>query len=86
MARSTVELISAEFVDLMTGPAVTRDLLRRGHAIARRAGRGFEVEAWRASWGGAPRTVVTVRAATAAARRAEARDRVLTRAKEAGRG
>lgn len=83
--RVRLELLPDGFTELLTGRAVTEDLQARGRRIAEAAGDGFELTTWQARWGGSPRSVVTVEAKTAQARRAEARDRVLTRAKEAGR-
>ncbi|MEE6280149.1 hypothetical protein [Georgenia sp. MJ170] len=80
-----LELIPEGFTALLTGKEVTEDLQARGRRIASAAGDGFEPKTWQGRYGGSPRSIVAVEAVTAEAKRAEARDRVLTRAKEAGR-
>ncbi|MEV8028448.1 hypothetical protein [Cellulosimicrobium funkei] len=84
-AKIRLELNPAGFEEILTGPEVRGDLERRGRAIARAAGRGFEASTVLLNFGGSPRTGVVVRATTARARRAQARDRVLNRALDAGR-
>lgn len=83
MAGSTrIEMNSEGARQLLTSPDIRADLLRRGQAVARSAGPGFEA---------IPQTRRTARAAvvvvptTASARRAQARDRVLNRAIDAAR-
>lgn len=85
MASVRVELIHAAFEALLTGAKVQADLQRRGDSIARSAGAGFVARPFRMTYGGSPRAGVTVRAETPAARRAQARDRVLNKAIDAGR-
>lgn len=80
-----LELLPEGFTELLTSREVTDDLQARGRRIAAAAGSGFEPTTFRGRYGGSPRTIVTVSAQTAEARRAEARSRALTRAKEAGR-
>lgn len=80
MAR--IDHNEAAYEALLKSPGVQADLRRRGARIAARAGSGMEVE----SSVGANRARVSVRTATPAARRAEAEDRALTRAIDAGRG
>lgn len=75
-----------EFQRVLNEPAVAARLRRMADAVAARAGDGFEVEEYKANYGGSPRPMVVVRAATYEARRAEAADKVLTRALDAARG
>lgn len=65
---------------LRSGP-VQSDLQRRANAIARAAGEGMEVD----SGTGPNRARASVRTGTREAMEAEARDRALTRAIDAGR-
>lgn len=67
--------------ELLKSPAVKADLERRAQAIATAAGDGMEVD----SEVGPNRARASVRTATYAARRAEAKDRALTKALGAGR-
>ncbi len=76
-----VTLNNAEFRKLRTSAPVVADLKRRLDNIAAAAGPGMRV---RVSSGGS-RARGTVYTATMAARRREARDRVLTKALDAGR-
>jgi len=66
---------------LLRGAEVQADLERRGRAVAAAAGPGHDVQ----TWVGRNRARVTVRTATAEARRAEATARRLTRAIDAAR-
>jgi hypothetical protein len=66
---------------LMTSAPIRADLLSRAEAIAERAGDGFEASV---SYG-RDRALASVRATTADAMRAEAKDRALTKAMDAGR-
>lgn len=66
---------------LLTSPEVTEDLTRRGDRMAAAAGDGVEAETTR----NRDRSVVFVRTETFEAKRAEAEDRALTRAIDAGR-
>lgn len=67
--------------ELLKSPEIQADLLARGNRIAGAAGDGIEVEPTI----GRNRARVTVRTATTDARIAEATDRTLTRAIDAGR-
>lgn len=66
---------------LLNGPEITADLQGRASAIANRAGPGFDPDVR----SGRNRARATVRTATHSARVAEATDRSLTRAIDAGR-
>lgn len=77
----TVRLVPGAVGRLLKSDAVLSDLTARGARIAAAAGDGHEVE----PFVGATRARVTVRTATPAAMVAEARDRALTRALDAGR-
>ena len=72
----------AGFNAMRKDPAVVAELQRRARAIADAAGEGVEVED---PYLGRSRARVTVRTATNAARRAEATDRALSSALDAGR-
>lgn len=72
---------SAGVKALLQSDEVKADLERRAKNIAAVAGEGFEVD----SEVGANRARASVRTVTFAARHAEATDRVLTRALDAGR-
>lgn len=76
-----LEMNSAGFRALLRSQAFLEDVERRAQAIARQAGDGFEVDARI----GANRARASVRTATPEARRAEAEDKVLTAAIDAGR-
>lgn len=65
---------------VLNDPGVRADLVRRGVAIAQAAGEGVEVHE-----GGKSRARITVRTETFEAMYAEATDRTLTRALDAGR-
>jgi hypothetical protein len=81
MARVKVKMNKEGVRALLKEPGVVADLQRRGHNIAAAAGPGHEVQ----TFIGKNRARVTVRTATDAARRGEAKYRYLTRALEAGR-
>lgn len=81
MARTRVVLRSAGFRALLLGPEVQGDLHRRGEAIAAAAGPGHVVR----DQPSANRARVAVFTQTNTAKRAEAEDRNLTRAMDAGR-
>lgn len=66
---------------LLASQDVADDLTKRGERIAAAAGEGFEVTTTR----NRDRVVVFVRSTTHEARRAEAEDRALTHAIDAGR-
>jgi hypothetical protein len=76
-----IEMNSAGFRALLRSQPVLDDLARRADAIAAAAGEGFEADARV----GANRARASVRTATAEARRAEAVDKALTSAIDAGR-
>lgn len=78
----TLKLHFGAFNALRKDPAVVAELQRRARAIAEAAGEGVEVED---PYLGRSRARVTVRTATNAARRAEAKDRALSSALDAGR-
>lgn len=71
----------AAFQAVMKSPEVAANLRRRAEAIAARAGAGHEVQ----SFTGRTRARVTVRTVTREARLAEAQDRNLSAALDAGR-
>lgn len=77
-----IELNSDAIDDLLKSDEVQEELERRARLIADHAGPGMEVEVSV----GATRARATVRTGTAEARLAEARDRRLTFALDAGRG
>lgn len=68
-------------IGVLTSAEVTRDLSSRGKKIADAAGEGVEVTTTR----NRDRAVVFVRTETFEAKKAEAEDRTLTRALDAGR-
>lgn len=81
MAAARVKLDSKAVRDLLRSDEVKADLERRARAIAAAAGEGFEVD----SDVGPARARASVRSATLEAHVAEATDRALTRAIDAGR-
>ena len=81
MARSRIVLNRRGVRELLRSPEVLRDMRRRAEAIAQRAGDGMEASAMV----GAGRARASVITATARAREAEATNRALTRALDAGR-
>lgn len=76
-----IELNRAGVRALLTSASVAEDLTDRGNRIAAAAGDGVEVQATR----NRDRAVVFVRTDTFDAKRAEAEDRALTTAIDAGR-
>jgi hypothetical protein len=82
VTRVKIEMNSEGARELLRSPEVAAELERRAQLIAAAAGPGFEVDARL----GANRARASVRAATLEARKAEAEERTLTRALEAGRG
>lgn len=82
MAVTKIVLNGKGFVELLQSPEVQADLKRRADAIAAAAGDGMVADLVRLT---SKRSRVTVRTATPAAKRAEAVDRKLTRAIDAGR-
>ena len=82
MAKPNVKLNLKGVNEIMKSAEVEADLMRRGRKIAAAAGPGFEAVSEPHKW----IARVYVQAETHAARRAEAKDRVLSRALDAGRG
>lgn len=82
MADVTIKLNTAGVRELLRSEEVRRDLEERAQRMAEAAGEGFEAS----SSIGTTRAHATVRTASFAARKAEATDRALTRAIDAGRG
>lgn len=82
MGNIRVEVNREGIAQLLKDPGVAADLERRARNIAAAAGPGMEVEP---PFEGARRVRVTVRTGTYAAREAEAKNRALTRAIDAGR-
>lgn len=81
MARTRIVLNREAVREILQSSAVHADLVERATAIARAAGPGMEVDS-----GDTPqRARASVRTATHAAVVAEAKDRALTRAIDAGR-
>lgn len=75
-----IELLPSGMRQLLCSPEVAQACKQAANRLAAAAGDGFEVsEEWRAGFGGG-RAAYSVRAATYAARKAEAEDKVLTRA------
>jgi hypothetical protein len=82
MAVLKIKLNRTGIAELLKDPAVLADLRRRAEAIARAAGGGgMEVDSGLEK----SRARASVRAADTEARKAEAKDRALTRAIDAGR-
>ena len=77
-----VVLNGAGFVALLQGPEIRADLQARAKRIAAAAGPGMVADTVRLS---SKRSRVTVRTGTLAAKHAEAKDRTLTQAIDAGR-
>ena len=75
-----------EFQRVLNSSPVRDRINAMGRAVAAAAGEGFEVEEYTANYGGSPRPMAVVRAATYEARLAEARDKALTRALGAASG
>ena len=82
MARPRIELNSAGVRELLRSPEVRADLDSRARAIAAAAGEGMESD----SQVGKGRARATVWTDTVEAMEAEATERALTRAIDAGRG
>lgn len=81
VASVRIELNRDGVRELLRSQEVRDDLVRRARAIATAAGEGMEVD----SQVGKHRARASVRTATDEAMRAEASDRALTRALDAGR-
>ena len=85
MARKVrIEFQSAGFKEVLNSPKVEAELLRRAQRIANAAGPGFEASVYRGGFGGG-RHVASVRSADRESRLAEAEDKALSRAIDAGR-
>lgn len=82
MGKVDVKLSSKGFRELLNSPGVIKDLKARAEKIAAAAGPGMETTEAKA---GPNRADVEVYTATYAAKRAEAENRTLTRAIDAGR-
>ena len=80
-----IEFLSSGFRDLLMGDGVRDEVYRDAQAIARDAGEGFEAKLFYGK-GAAGRVMATVDAETEEARKAEATDKVLTRAATRTRG
>lgn len=78
--KMRIEMNHDGFAQLLSSPEVTADIERRTAAIAAAAGEGFEHEVKVGRRHKSTRAVGMVWAATAAARQAEAENRVLTSA------
>lgn len=76
-----LEFLPEGFSAILNAKATQDDALRRAEAIAGEAGEGFTAS----TWTGRTRVFAGVRAVTMDARRAEAVDKVLTAAIDAGR-
>lgn len=81
MARPTIKLNRKAVRELLRSPAVRAELERRAQAIANAAGEGMETD----SETGATRARAVVFTASVDAMMAEAKQRALTRAIDAGR-
>lgn len=79
------EFESAGFAALINTPQVAAEVLARAEAIAAAAGDGFDASAVKLNFGGSSRPGAVVVTATDEARRAEAADKRLTSAIDAGR-
>lgn len=84
-AKVRIELDSDGIAELLKSAEVAADMKRRGDNIAESAGDGFEVTEFEGKYGGSPRAMVSVKAKTREAKIAEATDKSLTRAIDAGR-
>lgn len=85
MAKPKIVWRRGAFRELRSLPPVLAELEDRGRRIAAAAGDGYEASSARVT-GGRGRGRVSVRTATSAARRREARDHTLLKALGAGRG
>jgi len=81
MAKTKIVINRAGIVELLKSEGVAADLNRRAGAVAAAAGEGHETD----SAVGTRRARASVRTVTGKAVRAEAKDRNLTRAFDAGR-
>ena len=80
-----IEFQSEGFAALINSAEVQADIQSRAARTAAAAGDGFEVEEVQLNFGGSPRPGAFVVATTREARQAEAEDKVLTSAIDAGR-
>lgn len=81
-SKVRIEMNPAGFQEILKSAGVQADLERRAEAIANAAGDGMDVDVRV----GRTRARASVRTGTPEAMRAEARDKTLTRAIDAGRG
>lgn len=79
-----IDFQSDGFRELMNQPAVRQLITEGAEKIAAAAGDGFDVQSYRADFGGSPRPMSVVRANSWEARRAEAENQALTRAVRGG--
>lgn len=79
-----IEFLSGGFREVLNSPKVEAELLRRAQRIANAAGPGFEASVYRGGFGGG-RHVASVRSTDRESRLAEAEDKALSRAIDAGR-
>ena len=84
--RIRMEWNHDEFQRILNSPEVTERLKDMGACVVDAAGDGFEAKTVYLNYGGSPRQAVVVSAETWAARRAEAKDKVLSRALSAASG
>ena len=84
-AKVAIKWRKGAFAELRTLPGVMAELDRRAEKIAAAAGPGYAVNPARAT-GGKVRGRASVKTATTAARRREAKDHTLLRALNAGKG
>ena len=75
---------SGGFAAVLNSPGVRGEITRRTNAIAEAAGDGFDGDVIDGSYGGG-RPIGIVRTANTSARRAEAKDKKLSKAIDAGR-
>ena len=84
MSKVKIDFLNDGFQGVINSPEVARMIHAEGERMARAAGEGFIVRDHRANYGQSPRPTSTVRSESMAARRAEARDKALTRAIRGG--
>ena len=79
-----IEFLSEGFREVLNSHEVEAELLRRAQRIANAAGPGFEASVYQGSFGGG-RHVASVRTTDHESRLAEAEDKALSHAIDAGR-
>lgn len=84
-SKLRMEFLSEGFKAVLTGDGVRSKVDAMAKAVAQEAGEGFEPGVFLATYGGSPRHIGTVRAATREARKAEAKEQALTRSIGAAR-